>query len=217
MVGGFLITAGVAGELFIQFRASKVETDLRSANHKVEAQLGRDADSAKATAEQERLARIEIEEIVAWRSLSKQQQIEIASRLKPFSGQEALLQYNINDLEAEDFALDIATALQLSIWKVHEPLAMLLASAGPVPLGTNLRLPRGIIVSSTGDQSARDASEAISHELNVRGFDAEKSLRTELRPKSMVFISVEHRPEGPQGEAKLRQQQKIIGNQRRVK
>jgi hypothetical protein len=39
ILGALLVTAGVAGELLIQFRASKIETDLRSTNHKVETLL----------------------------------------------------------------------------------------------------------------------------------------------------------------------------------
>src|SRR5438094_936050 len=48
IVGALLVTAGVAGELVIQFRASTVETALRSASHKVEALLNKAAaDSIK--------------------------------------------------------------------------------------------------------------------------------------------------------------------------
>src|SRR5258708_17753580 len=57
IVGGLLITGGVAGELFVQFKESKLSTDLRSANHEVvallndhAAQAGKDAESAKAAA-----------------------------------------------------------------------------------------------------------------------------------------------------------------------
>ena len=46
MVGGLLITIGVAGELFVQFRASKVETELRTNSHEIEAQLNKQAAEA---------------------------------------------------------------------------------------------------------------------------------------------------------------------------
>jgi len=50
MVGGFLITVGVGGELFIQFRASKIETDLRTDSHQVEALLNKQAADANKEA-----------------------------------------------------------------------------------------------------------------------------------------------------------------------
>src|ERR1700737_4823955 len=51
MVGGLLITIGVAGELFIQFRASKVETEIRTDSQQVEALLNKqDADANKEAA-----------------------------------------------------------------------------------------------------------------------------------------------------------------------
>src|SRR5438093_12777019 len=50
MVGGLLITIGVAGELFVKFIASNVETELLTKCHEIEAQLNnQDAESNKET------------------------------------------------------------------------------------------------------------------------------------------------------------------------
>ncbi len=160
--------------------------------------------------EDERLARIKIEESVAWRRLTKDQQSEIGTRLRPFSGQVALLQYNVNDLEASAFGSDIASALELAGWGASEPLAIVRLREGPVPLGTNPPLETGVVIVSTGDEASRAASDAILHELIARGFDATRSPRNESRPNSVVFISLEHRPEGAQGEAKLRAKNRPI-------
>ena len=226
IIGAVLITVGVAGELAVQFFAARKETKLRKANDAVFSILnGRAAETlehaAKADerasqnekeaarlskiAEDERLARIKIEEDVAWRRLTKDQQIKMASRLKSFSSETVLLQYNLNDLEADSFASDIASALQRAKWKkVFEPLAIMMMREGPVPLGTNPPLAGGVVVVSTGDQTSHNASDAIRNVLEEFGFDATRQPKDDPRSNSMVFISIEHRPEGPQGEAKLR-------------
>lgn len=46
VIGGVLITLGVAGELYIEGRASKVETDLRSANDKLYGDIDAKAEKA---------------------------------------------------------------------------------------------------------------------------------------------------------------------------
>src|SRR5260370_36576803 len=117
IIGAVLITVGVAGELAVQFFAARKETKLRKANDAVFSILnGKAAEAleraAKADerasqnekeavrlskiAEDERLARVKIEEDVAWRRLTKDQQIKMASRLKPFASGTALFQYNLN-------------------------------------------------------------------------------------------------------------------------
>jgi hypothetical protein len=50
IIGGVLITAGVAGELYFEDRASKVETDLRMANDTITASLNKEAGEARKTA-----------------------------------------------------------------------------------------------------------------------------------------------------------------------
>src|SRR5579862_7600665 len=59
-------------------------------------------------AEDERMARVKIEERVAWRHLSKQQQSVIADRLKRFSGQWGSIGRVSSDAEITSFATDIA-------------------------------------------------------------------------------------------------------------
>jgi hypothetical protein len=219
IIGGVLITVGVAGELAVQFFASQKETNLRKANDAVFSILNTKAAEAsdRATkaendtarlnkvAEDERLARIKIEEDVAWRRLSKDQQVKMASRLKSFSSETVLLQYNLNDLEADSFASDVASVLQQAKWKeVFEPLAVMMMREGPVSLGTNPPLERGVIIISTGDQPSHNASDVIRNMLEEFGFDAKRQPKDDPRPNSTVFIFVESRPEGPQGEAKLR-------------
>ena len=222
---------GVAGELVVQRLASRKETDLRKANDAVFAVLNTEAAQARKDAgdaierastankrasdneqeaarlrklaEEERLARVRIEERVTWRRLTQAEQAKIGAHLKRFSGQVALVQYDGFDFEEYEFGSDIASALHLAQWKISEPLAMMMMREGPVPLGTNPPLETGVLIKSTGDQISPDASDALLHELLRYGFDVSSSHEVDPRPQSVVFIIMEHRPEGVQGEAKL--------------
>jgi hypothetical protein len=219
IAGGVLITAGVAGELAVQFFASRKETDLRKANDAVFAILNAKAAEAteraanaelqtvqlKKLAEDERMARVKIEQDVAWRRLTKDQQREMAARLKPFSGETVLLHYNINDLEADSFASDIALTLRQAKWKtVFEPMPAMVMREGPVLLGTRPILDTGVSITSTQGRTSHKLADLICRALRDFGFDAIRRAEDDKRPGSKVFIFVEHRPEGAQGEAKLR-------------
>src|SRR5262249_44734132 len=137
------------------------------------AQAQKDAAEARRTAEQERLARVKIEERVAWRRLTKDQQSEIASRLRRFSGETASVWFNQGDIEGSTFASEIASMLQEAKWSlVSPPSSLMTMGAGPVETGVTL--------ASTGDKASRDASEVIVRELVTLGFDATKSPRIEL-------------------------------------
>ena len=74
LVGGLLITVGVAGELIIGFLSSRIETKVREINDSIIADaLGRAARAEERiaelnlSAEQEHLARVKIEEKLASR------------------------------------------------------------------------------------------------------------------------------------------------------
>ena len=121
--------------------------------------------------------------------------------------------YNTQDIEATSFASDIAAMLHAAKWDVPEPLGMTVMREGPVPLGTNPRLPTGVVVWCTSDEPSRTAATALVGELSSRGFDAiispEHQNLLGIHPTpTRVVIFVEHKPEGPQGEYKLRAQTK---------
>ncbi len=236
IVGAILITVGVAGELVVQFIASGKETELRKANDEAFSDLNAEAANARKEAgdaseraaraegrasknekeaaglrkeaESERLARVKIEESVAWRHLSQGQQSKVGNQLRPFAGELAGIIYNITDVEAATFGADVAAALQLAHWRVSEPQPILKIREGPVPLGTNPPPETGVIITSTGDEAALHASAALSRELLALGFDAVNPPRVDKRAESVIFIYIEPRPRGPQGDAKLRAQHK---------
>jgi hypothetical protein len=189
---------------------NQLAIDLKDKDAKI-AVAGQLAAEANEKAESERLARVQLEEAISWRRLTAESRAKLSSRLTRFSGQYAWLIYNLNDVEAFGFASDLAGALHLAKWEPTEPESIMKMVEGPIPLGTHAPLERGVIISNTGDKASSDAADALVSELVVLGFDARKSpspaiKRNETRPT--VFISVEPRPEGPQGDAKIRTQHK---------
>ena len=173
------------------------------------AALQEEAELLKKQAEDEKLKRVEIEESIAWRRLTKKQQLGIASRLSRFRGQIANMWYGAGDKEAETFALEIASALNEAKWTVYAPAALLnIAEAGHLFNPSSPSLETGVSVSGPIKGVGRNASKEMVCELKNLGFDAiilPDSRRT--HPDTpLISITVHVRPEGPQGEAKLRQQ-----------
>jgi hypothetical protein len=128
--------------------------------------------------------------------------------LDQFAKEPALVSYNADDIEAADFASDVASVLHTARWDVFEALAMMKMREGPVAFGTNSPVPRGVLVWPTSDKISIQAATALVEQLRAYGFDAVMS--AEARPllgihptPTRVAISVEHKPEGPQGEYKL--------------
>ena len=175
-----------------------------AANQKEAARLTKDA-------EDERTARVELESKVAWRNLNKQVRFEMASRLAKFSGEPALVSHNPEDIEAASFASDIAAILHEAKWKVFDAMAVLGMRAGPVPFGTHPQLDTGVRIWATDDENSHEAAVALVAQLSSRGFNAvmspeAKSLLYIHPTPTRVVISVDHKPEGAQGEYKLRAQ-----------
>jgi len=185
-----------------RFRKELSETYERAANAELQAA------EAIQRAEEEKFARIKIKESIAWRRLSKDQQDILTSKLGRFSNQPVSLWYGAGDKEAETFAWEIATALHNAKWQVFSPASMVTMAESGHPFGSVSPQRTGITVSSTGDGSSREASQALVRELLALGFDATKSPKIEESDAPLVWVNIEVRPEGPQGQAKLRKHHK---------
>ena len=181
----------------------KADEDSRAKEQQL-AELRSQNITAGRALEKETIARMRIEEKVAWRRIEDEKKTLMATKLFPFKGQMARLWYNQNDLEASTFALDIASILQSAAWNIAEPQPFLRMREGPVPMGTNPPLETGVKVFATPHESARKAGAALVHELTELGFDATLEPKAEQRQIPLVIVNVEHRPEGAQGAAKLR-------------
>jgi len=117
LAGGILVTIGVAGELFVSYEASRVENQLRENSHRIEglsiekaANAERDAEIAKEQTEKERLARVELEKSIQWRTLSREQKEAMCASLSPgFMPSPA---FQNGDIEAYQYAIQFAEVLR---------------------------------------------------------------------------------------------------------
>lgn len=167
-----IIIAAVAGGISVTaafisaFVGSKVSARIQMESNEKIAELNKQVASAellaaeaKQKAEEEKLARVKLEERVAARRLTKDQQSELGSRLSRFSSQLIGIWYNAGDHEGGIFSENIASALKLAKWIVLEPASILnLAASGR--LGRPVAIETGVIVVSTEDKASQNASEA---------------------------------------------------------
>jgi hypothetical protein len=230
LLGAGLVAVGVAGELYIDVQAGKVETDLRNANElrvsllskeaadaNKKAQEASDRASANAIeaaglrkeAEGERLARIAIQDEVAWRKLTKDQIRKFRKVLEPFSGQQTVIEHDLNDIEAGAFALDLGAALKNAAhWDVRGSVAAVLIPVTGIPIEQMTPIQQGVDIIGTSDEKSGKAAIALIRELVALGFDAKQSSLLPPPGSSTVSVIINHRPEGPQGAAKLRHEAK---------
>jgi hypothetical protein len=160
-------------------------------------------------AEDERMARVKIEERVAWRHLTKEQQSGIAGRLKRFANQWGNIGRVSYDAEITAFATDIAQTLSAAGWHVLPPSAISMRETSAPAFGNPIEpVITGVTISSTPDARAREMADALSGELHSLGYDASVSPKREPAQEvfSIIWVLIENRPEGPQGELKLRAQ-----------
>lgn len=230
IVSVLLITGGIVGELWAGVRITNINgslrskgAELRSKSDQLVALLNVEAGNAQQVAgkaneragglekgaaqlrkeaEDERMARFELEASVAWRRLTNGQQSEIKANIWLFAGEHAGLWYDAGNAEAVLFATDIEKALLAARWEAAPPRFFM---GGPIAGGP---LPTGVTISATSDKRSRNASEALQKVLCSLGFDAILEKNAIKNPSPQVSISVNPRPQGPQGEAKLRAEAK---------
>lgn len=235
--GGLLITAGVAGELFVQFKAYKVETILRADSHQVEALLNkqaadankeaedvrieaasalsqiaqakkdaesarRDAESfkldiAKANAraaeanqkaEEEKLARLKIEETLAPRRISAEQTATLVADLRPLTGKKVILFFISGDPETAAFTELLRGALTKAGLAVETRPGMILGNVQPG------------ITMSIGKNRLADAN-----------FLANALIQAGLAEKP---VPAERLPEGEEGKSRWDELTLVIGPKR---
>jgi hypothetical protein len=206
--------AGAQAEL-LRLKDEQLKSDLKSKDIGIEEAI-KDAAIANSHAEvlkqqnlatekrleAERLARIEIEERVASRRIPEKKRAEIARRLTPFAGQTVSTWSHAGDREGAVFASDISAILEAAHWDVYAPASKMdFAAAGR---RGRTAIPTGVIVASSSHDTSVKASNALIRELLALGFDAIKSPTFEKQAAPIVIINVEARPEGAQGDAKLR-------------
>jgi len=231
-IGWVLIVLGVLGEGWFEERVSKYDTALSNMTDAVVAKAQEEsanaeatakgfdakisesnakAASAEATAEAERLARVKIEAAVAFRSLDEQQKRDFGAALATFSSGRTLagasIWYASGSVETELFADDIAEALRSAHIHTTAPGGMMLAHEGGKWDGPMGKVDTGVKVTSTQNPVAREFADAVTKELNNRGFTSRRTpdeLPKDGNPQGpVIWITVDARPKGAQGEFKL--------------
>lgn len=200
LITGNLINKRQAAQLR-EFQLEISQSNERSA------EANEKAAEANETAERERLARIELQEKVAWRTLDKKQWQALISSLSVFAGQLGECSFLSSDMEAFSFSSEIATALRAAKWRVIPPnpnVVTVKETSLPTTDSSIQHIDFGVEVVSTSDKNGVAAAHAVAEELARLGFDAHYAPTPQHPQPSKVWITVQHRPLGPQGEARLR-------------
>jgi hypothetical protein len=244
IVATVVVLLGVLGEASASLELASINSQLRSKTSELRAksdqllalvtEVAADANGRASKNEKEaaqlRKDAAELENSISWRRIPPDKRPSMATRLTPYKGEVAWITYNMNDVESNDFGVDIAETLKLAHWIPTEPEAIERMFEGPVNPGTN-KLPRGVVIRSNLGSAHEKAAKALVNELVSEGFDATEgpTIPTGTAPtqipgadvmrasagnfgnRPIVYISVEPRPDGPQGDAKLRAAKKKQG------
>jgi hypothetical protein len=206
-----LVAGGIIGELVVGIKIASfntqwrvVDSQLRSKNAELRGKSDQLVALLGKAAEDERLARVEIEASVAWRSLSRDDKKNIGDALRRFPETVVYPEYERGDVEASAFVADIASALAAASWTVHPPGEMVNRSfpnsstftptSGPLLL-TGVRIEPS--------KKGHAAAVALRNELCQRGFDATLSPNESDDSIPLIVVGVDHRPNGPQGKFKV--------------
>ena len=221
-VGWILIVVGVIGEGAFEALVAGADSHLQEitdgALGTAITQVGileKQAEGLRKEAEDERSARVELEASVSWRRLTKQQKFAIGTKLATeYAPELTSVWYTTGDAEGSSFAADIAEILSDGKMWVVPPLTLPISNEESAKTGDPIkRWPTGVKLASTKDVASRSLAKVLAKELNDRGFDSgmdaiinAPGLLTDKQPSVMIVVCP--RPQGPQGEAKLRAEAK---------
>jgi hypothetical protein len=206
ILAGILVLVTLVGWTF-SWKAGRLKEEAL-ARYQVEAKQSiAEANKATASANQQaaaanlELARLQGKMVP--RRLTKAQQERLASGVSALAPQLAGVWYGAGDKESENFSWDIASALNDAGWRVFSPASTATLAQGGKPFGSIPRLQTGVVISSNKDEPSMKAADALVRELSGLGFDARKASNIGNGTQPVVVITVQARPDGPQGELKL--------------
>ncbi len=139
--------------------AESFRLDIAKANEQA-ANAEKESARLSKAAEQERLARVKIEETLAWRTLSNEQKVRITNRIHPYVAQEFMIVTYQDDGECMDLMNAIYGTLVSAGWKYPNPQWSMLVT-----------LVRGIVLRISPEASAatKSAGEALAAVLRREG------------------------------------------------
>jgi hypothetical protein len=206
ILGGILVLVTLLGWTF-SWKAGRLK-DEALARYQVELKQSI-AEANKATSlanQQAAAANLELARLqgkMVPRRLNKAQQDRLASGVSSLAPQLAGVWYGAGDKESENFSWDIASALNDAGWRVFSPASTATLAQGGKPFGSIPRLQTGVVISSNKDEPSMKAADALVRELSGLGFDARKASNIGNGTQPVVAVTVQARPEGPQGDLKL--------------
>ena len=209
--GWALVSVGVVAEFWFERVIEQYDLVIRQVEDELSLHGALETSRANERAEEaeqriltEIEARVRAEESIAWRKFSNSQLKGFVADLSQFSGHVAVLWFHAGDKEGETFARQIGVGLNRAHWHVFGPGSVIdIASVGPFAEDAP-GSETGIHVSGPLDREGHALAQAVSRAFISRGFDA-ATLPDSRRPKGSkeeIEITVDVRPEGPQGEAK---------------
>lgn len=165
----FLVAIGVAGEFVGNWVASPIRRRLDTAKELEIARLNKEAGEARKAAgdaieraasveqnaEKESLARIKIEERLAWRVLSPDQQARMASKLSDFRGYRVDIGTSPDTVEGARLAGQIQAVLTSAGWLANKTAGMMDIIAS------------GVVVRTTTDARGVKAGLALVEALRL--------------------------------------------------
>lgn len=141
LLGAALVALGVLGELLVGVAASRVETEMRYKTATLVSVIDGQTKKLQEQAEDEKLKRVKIEQLLEWRSVSPEQARIIRSSLSPLSDDSFSILYNMGDAEGAQYADELLDTLKLCGWPNNDgPSAFM---GGGVPLEGIMVLVRG--------------------------------------------------------------------------
>jgi hypothetical protein len=137
-------------------------------------------------AEEERLARVKIEERIAWRTLTQEQQHRIRNELMPFSGQEFSLATYRDDQECMGLYNTLNSIAVAAGWKYPNPTWGTLL--GILEQGITLRL------SPSANEITKHAANALATALKHEGMATTIVFDPPAAPVNSIQIRVGKKP-----------------------
>jgi len=190
------VAVSLAAEVILGVAHWQKETQLRPLRaeqarlHAIEiADLGKIAEEAKRTAETERLARVQLEERLAPRRLSPDQQATVTVALKPFAGKTVRFDSYGLDAEAAVLGPQLQKALAEANINIDSGL-MTRASGGSIALGVYVigkdqDLVRALIIAFLAAKIATSPDDP-----SPGGFVSFGNSMAATTPDAMVFVGV---------------------------
>jgi len=204
LAAALLVAIGVAGEFAGSFIARPINRRIEAARQTEIAQAtakseearkviaGADARIAEAEAraaeanqiaEQERLARLKIEQRLADRSLSDEQVTAIAAAVRPFAGQEVEIVPYSQNKESVSIANRILAAVTLGGWKFLKPTKWVGLMGGIIGVFVNVHPESSV--------RTRQAAAALVAALKEQGLVAEpKDKNNPDHPDNIITLTV---------------------------